>query len=122
MFSEDKKTDFYYCDLAKYLIKFLEESKNCKLLLLFDSCKSNQIWMEISNILPKERLEDISFIGYKNNGHLWKIADNRCHNLGGILHLIFQNSIAQVQDNNNLKFDNVFMNEAEKMIPLLNFS
>lgn len=87
--------------------------------MIFDSCRSHNILSEIVNYISEERLKDVSFIGYYENGHIWQVDDKRCKPLGGVLNLVFQNSIAIWQKSLQINFSETFWGEAEKIKPLV---
>ena len=119
MFSSVKTDNFHYKDLVELLREYLNTSENNKVLIIFDSCKSHNIWSSIVNSISEERLKDVSFIGYYENGHVWQLDDKRCKPLGGLLNLLFQNSVAIWQKGLQLNFSEIFWGEAQKIKPLV---
>ena len=119
-FSSNIKDNLVYEDLVKSLLDFIKRNHECKILIVMDSCKSNNFWEEFKKTIPLERLNDISFIGYKENWHIWKINDKYCANLGGVLHLVFHNSLAILQENSNRSLLEIFLQEGEKIMKLVN--
>ena len=119
MLASQDNTFFNYKTFAILLIGFLMINDENKVFLLFDCCKSHNLWVHIETIIPESKKTNISFIGYQGSGHIWKINDKYCYNLGGVLNLVFQNALGIFQENHNhFKFEDIFQNEAQKFLTM----
>lgn len=110
---------FNYKDLANLMMEFLMQNDENKAFLLFDCCKSSNLWAHIETIIPESKKSKVSFIGYQGSGHIWKINDKYCYNLGGVLNLVFQNALGIFQEKlNHFKFEDIFLTEAQKFLTI----
>ena len=112
MLSSVKEDRLLYDDLVEIFCKFLLQSPEKKLFLILDSCRSELMWKKMIDKLAKERISDISFLGYRSSGHIWKHKDMYCVPIGGILDLIFHNTLASKENFNVKNISEIFTQEA----------
>lgn len=115
MLSSNETNDLTYEEICQTFSEF-SNTKDVKILAIFDSCKSYIIWEKLCKIVPKSRIKNVSFLGYLRNGHVWKYNNNYCVPLGGVLGLIFQNSLALFQEHKTKRLPEIFVEEANKIV------
>jgi len=98
--SFEKLIDFFW--------EFLSKNKSNTLLLFFESCNGQGFWDIFQKRLSELDKERVSFLGYVDEGHLWRAKKNKkgdvCRNFGGFLSLVFQNSLANLIEQDQFEF------------------